>query len=655
MRWLVVGLICWTLTPARAQAPKPGEKRPIDPAQAVDLAARMDRLEGMLAPIKGRTFGEKVRGDDALADASVMLKAGRWIVRHGEFYAEDSVAKTIRVLDLGARRAESLARGIHPWTEAKGGSARGFVSKIDGSVQPYAVYVPESYDGSNRMRLDVILHGRDATLTEVKFVLAHEGKPYPKGEEGLILHVFGRGNNAYRWAGETDVFEAIDAAKRNYRVDDRRILLRGFSMGGAGAWHLGLHHPFLWASVEAGAGFTETRSYAKLKDGSDDQAKRLRIYDATDYAANARNVPIAGYGGEDDPQLKASTNIVEALRAQGVPLTTEGPVTKAQGLPFLRVVGAKMGHKIDPASEAILKAFRDDHAREGRPETPKSVRFSTYTTRYANAGWIAIESLRDLYARATVEGDLEGETAVVRTENVTALAIDRGVAESVKLDGQTFPLRSAIGGLLPRVSFRKIETGWEPLDYRASRALQENAARTKRPGLQGPIDDAFSGAFLCVRGTGPAWNPNVGAWSKARLDRFAAEWSEYLRGDLPVKDDRDVTPADVESRHLVLFGDPGSNSWIARTLPDLPISWTKTAVGFSASYPASDHVPALIVASPLNPLKYLVINSGHTFGAKDFEGTNALLYPRLGDRAILRVGGSSETTAESGFLDARWR
>ena len=246
---------------------------------------------------------------------SAALKAARWILRHGEFYADDSVAKTLRVLDLGAARAKLLADGKHPWTEAKGGVARGFVSKIDNSIQPYAVYVPESYDGVTPMRLDVILHGRDATLTEVKFLLAHEGKPYPKDETGLILHVYGRGNNAYRWAGETDVLEAIDAVKRNYRVDDRRILLRGFSMGGAGAWHLGLHRPSEWCAVEAGAGFTETKSYAKVKTLPDYQEKSLRIYDSVDYAANARDVPIAGYGGEDDPQRQASQNIVDALAA----------------------------------------------------------------------------------------------------------------------------------------------------------------------------------------------------------------------------------------------------------------------------------------------------------------------------------------------------
>ena len=59
---------------------------------------------------------------------------------------------------------------------------------------------------------------------------------------------------------------------------------------------------------------------------------------------------------------------------------------------------------------------------------------------------------------------------------------------------------------------------------------------------------------------GQAWNPAVQAWSEANLKRFAYEWNRYFRGELPVKDDTDVTEDDVRRCNLILFGDPGSNS-----------------------------------------------------------------------------------------------
>jgi hypothetical protein len=71
-------------------------------------------------------------------------------------------------------------------------------------------------------------------------------------------------------------------------------------------------------------------------------------------------------------------------------------------------------------------------------------------------------------------------------------------------------------------------------------------------------------------------------------------------------------------------------------------------------------VPVLIYPSPLNPGRYVVLNSGHTFHAEDFRKTNALLYPRLGDYAVLKLppGKEDPLAAEvlrAGLFDDFWR
>src|SRR5262245_58701040 len=139
----------------------------------------------------------------------------------------------------------------------------------------------------------------------------------------------------------------------------------------------------------------------------------------------------------------------------------------------------------------------------------------------------------------------------------------------------------------------------------------------KRPGLQGPIDDASTSPFLCVRGTGKPWNPAVQTWSDASLKRFAYEWQRYFRGELPVKDDTAVTEDDVRRCNLILFGDPGSNSWIGKVLPKLPLAWTKEdlRVG-NTRYSATDHAPAVIVANPLAEGSYIVLNISQTIHEK---------------------------------------
>lgn len=198
-------------------------------------------------------------------------------------------------------------------------------------------------------------------------------------------------------------------------------------------------------------------------------------------------------------------------------------------------------------------------------------------------------------------------------------------------------------------------------------ARSDMGSTGKRPGLQGPIDDAFSAPFLCVRGTGKPWNSKVNAWASASLRRFEYEWARYMRGDLPVKNDTDVTEADVRDKHLILFGDPGSNSWIARALPHLPVTWTPDIVNLcEEKFEATNHAPVFICASPLAANRYLVINSGHTFHEKEFAAFNYLLFPRLGDWAIMKISSGSEQwqptssafpeeVVRAGYFDELWQ
>ena len=651
---LVAGFVVTGVGPTEAQqVPKAADGYKPTDAERAKIAQETVKLARALEGLRGKV-GDGAGGRDAIADVEVCLKAAERVVRLEEFREAKDAPRTLKVLARGLERADQLSKNRAPWAETVGGVVRGYVSKVDGSVQPYAVIVPPGQGGEDRLRLDVVLHGRDARLTEVRFFDAHDGKPAPAGQAGLVLHVLGRGNNAYRWAGETDVYEAIDAVKRNYRVDESRIVLRGFSMGGAGAWHLGLHDPSRWSSVEAGAGFTETIRYAKLRDPSGVVRKGLHIYDAADYALNAFDVPIVGYGGEIDPQAQASKNILDALVALGVPMKTEGLVTKAQGLDFLRVVGKGMGHAVDRDSAKLMKEFHDVRAEKGIDPYPHKIRFATYTLKYNHVAWLTIKRLEEHYRRATIEASVEGDVATVRTENISAIAVARQVAETIRLDGQDFPVREAAKGLLPDVYFLKTPKGWELLDHDSSLAIERNVRGQKHPGVQGPIDDAFAGPFLCVKGTGKPLNPKVQAWADARLTRFADEWTRYFRGSLRIKNDVDVTDQDIDENHLILFGDPGSNRLIARVLPSLPMGWTEGEVKLDGTFSASDHAPVLIQPNPLNHLRYVVINSGHTFGAKELTGTNALLYPQLGDYAVIKIG-EADAVKAGGYFDEQWK
>src|SRR6185436_570289 len=114
----------------------------------------------------------------------------------------------------------------------------------------------------------------------------------------------GRFCNANRFAGEVDLFETLDHVKKNYRIDEDRLVIRGFSMGGASCWQFATHYPGLWAAAAPGAGFSETVGFLNLKKQlaqiPEYQQKLWHWYDATDYAGNLIHVPTVAYSGEND-------------------------------------------------------------------------------------------------------------------------------------------------------------------------------------------------------------------------------------------------------------------------------------------------------------------------------------------------------------------
>jgi dienelactone hydrolase len=645
----------------RAQYAPP---RPVEPSADIQkkIEERKDKLSRVLAQ-----FRQQGVHDPALADIEVYSKAASWITRHNEFYHQEAGEWTVEALERGLLRASQQAQGETPWYLQTGMPVvHGYRSQIDGSVQPYAVTFPADYgsEKSKRYRVEVVLHGRDNGLTEIKFLHQHNGdKPAPKDQDCVRLDIYGRGNNGYRWAGESDVGEAVEhfflverAAGRLSMLDRSRGVLRGFSMGGAGAWHLGLHHPSQWCAISPGAGFVTTHGYVKdLPDKlPPEQEACLHIYDAADYAENAFDVPIVAYAGGKDPQLQAARTIEARLKELKVPMKL--------------VVAPDLGHQFPAEWQKKVAEAYGEYTAKGSNEYPPRVRFVTYTLKYPDCYWVQMEGLDHHYQRAHVDAERTDDGFKVKTTNVRILRLMLWPGASrqpvmVDIDEQ----RVEAQPYLPNPNSTSLFVYLERRDGKWNNVLPEklDIARIRRPekaiNFQGPINDAFMTPFLCVRGTGPAWHEATDKYAKGNLERFRDEWAKYLRGDLPVKDDVEVTPQDIASRHLILFGDPSSNSLIAQVLDGLPLRWTKDKITWEGKeYAAGEHVPVLIYPSPLSATHYVVLNSGHTFHAKDFQGSNALLYPRLGDYAILKLHGQKDDplaveVQRAGLFDDFWK
>jgi hypothetical protein len=181
----------------------------------------------------------------------------------------------------------------------------------------------------------------------------------------------------------------------------------------------------------------------------------------------------------------------------------------------------------------------------------------------------------------------------------------------------------------------------------------------KRHGLQGPIDGAFMDSFLMVRPTGPALCDHLRNWTSSEMKHAVDHWRLQFRGNARVKDDKDITQADIDTQNLILWGDPTSNAVLAKVLGELPLRWNKERVQIGeSSYDASHHAPVLIYPNPLNPKRYVVLNSGFTFREYDYLN-NARQVPKLPDFAVVDINvpvtsRSPGGIVAAGFFNEEW-
>ncbi len=625
-------LLLTVIVLAQAFAQQPVVK-PIPPGGIEVLASDRAELEAGLQRLHAAT--NKVRNHLLLPDVLIYHEAVRYALQYNEFFKADEIAKAKTLLQHGEERAKQLAEGKAPWTTATGLVVRGYVSKLDKSVQPYGLVIPPSFgpDKPHRWRLDTWFHGRGETLSEVNFLADRETK---MGEftprDTIVLHLYGRFCNANKFAGEVDLFEALDKVKQQYRIDENRIIVRGFSMGGASAWQFGTHYAGLWAAIAPGAGFSESAQFLKLNLTGENappwwEQKLFHLYDATNYAVNLFNTPVVAYNGEIDGQKQAADMMERAMDAEGLRLT--------------RIVGPKTGHSYHPDSKVEIDRILDAIAVRGRDAYPRKLKFTTWTLAYNRMKWLVVDALGQHWERARLNAEIVGDSGVnIETANVTAFSIEMGSGGCVldatrkpvvTIDGQKLTVAGPLSDRSWQVHFRKTGNQWAAVDAALAAGLH------KRHGLQGPIDDAFLDSFVFVTPTGAPLAPGVAQWVASEQQRAVTEWRRHFRGEAQVRKDVEITDVDIATSNLILWGDPGSNKILARIADKLPVKWTAEGVVVGQQrFPANTHVPLLIFPNPLNPQHYIVLNSGFTFREFDYLN-NARQTPKLPDYAVVDI------------------
>jgi hypothetical protein len=658
---LAVGLITAQQPPVRRAPPPPIQPKP---EELASIRTKSEEIEAIVKDLQ-----TKYTDPNLVGDVAVYAKAGRMLLEFpGSFGAQNAIDHSMFVLDDGIQRAKQLQAG-QPEDKLAKSQIHAYYSEMDGSVQPYHISLPANYDAAKPNRLYVWMHGRQNNTTESEFIFSFM-KPRvpgnaPVADQGQIqLDLFGRINSAgWHWAGEADVFEAIAAVKKRFKIDDNRVMLRGFSMGGEGGWHVALHHPDEFAAAEIGAGTWSNRA-AAVPGLTPYQLATLKIWEnMEEWALNAYNLPLAGHDGDKDTQtpclpspppgtpnrgqLESSLRTRAQLEKEGFPGEGDPNFLRMKGTPDIFLISKDTGHGTSPLVRQQLDSFLKEWGDKGR-SSPDHIRFLTYTTRYNRDYWVSLEGLANHYERADIDAQRSGggTSYDIKTHNLTRLVLrETERAKSIHIDGQDLKVKAG-----PELTLEKAATEWKVVKNGPQAGLHKSHA------LQGPIDDAFVDPFLLVRPTGTPWNDAVNQQALRSLARFDRLWAKYFRGHPFVKDDKDVTEADFAKYHVVLFGDPGSNKWIAKMNGKLPVKWTKeTVILGTQTFAAKDSFPAMIYPNPLHPAKYVVLNTGLTIVDREYNGDYGL--PQWGDYAIVKVKEGSDVPEMSvaGLFDEHWQ
>jgi hypothetical protein len=636
--------------------PPPGIMVPDADKQALEEGLKT--LEAKLSELQKTNPDKRLSARKAqlLPDVAILHSAVRDALTYNEFFNANEIPAAKSLLQLGTDRADQLAKGLAPWTAETGLVVRGYLSRIDGSYQPYGLVIPANYNhqGTDKVRLDIWCHGRGENLSEVNFLVNRRtqvGQISPPNT--IVLHLYGRYCNANKLAGEIDLLEALAAVQSQYRIDEDRTTIRGFSMGGAACWQFAVHYSDLFAAAAPGAGFSETPEFLKFFQKENVQPTPYErtlwhMYDCTDWCVNLTQLPTVAYSGDEDSQKQAADIMESAM--------------KAKGLELIHLIGPKTKHSYHPETAAEIERRLASIVTKGRNRVPHHIDFVTYTLRYNHMHWVSVEGLAKHWEEARIQATLRGHGITVAPKNVTdfTLAFEPGwfphgpqTEIEIQVGEQSFHAKSA-SDLSLKAAFHLIGNEWKA----GVRPVTDTPK--KQPGLQGPIDDAFLDSFMFVKGSEKCAHEKVEKWVAAESQHAIEHWRKQFRGHARVKLDTEITADDIGNHNLVLWGDPTSNAVLAKIADKLSIRWDSNQITVGdKTYAADKHAAVLVLPNPLNPKRYVVLNSGFTFREYDYLN-NARQVPKLPDWAIVDLDmppnpKSPGKIVAADFFDENWK
>jgi predicted esterase len=464
---------------------------------------------------------------------------------------------------------------------------RTFISEIDGSVQYYAVLPAKPASPlSKPPALVLSLHGASVEATSqagayaqkswVTFVCPTNRRPY-----GLDWEDWGR----------QDAMEALADAQKRYPHDPQAVYLTGHSMGGHGAWHLGVTFPDRFAAVGPSAGWASFFSYAGGQwnpDPGEVEAmfQRAQMPSRTlDLIENLDGLGVYILHGDADDNVPVSE-----ARAMAKAL-------EAFHKDYQLHEEAGAGHWWDKDNEPGASCVDwapmfDLFSRRRIPLTKevRRVRFATANVAVSGSRhWLRIHHAIHWGKISKVDFEVEPQSRTFngKTENVAALSF---VIRDVTAPGG--PVTIVIDDQTITTSAAAENTVW--LEKQGDTWRLVNGVAGKGHLRAGPFKHAFDRRAILVYGTSGTEEEN--AWSYATARLHAETWGYRANGSFEVMADRDVDLAATQGRSLILYGHAESNLLWPVLLKDHPAECKRGIIRFQGKTWTDDNLAYAFVA-----------------------------------------------------------
>ncbi|WP_157947699.1 prolyl oligopeptidase family serine peptidase [Abditibacterium utsteinense] len=493
----------------------------------------------------------------------------------------------------------------------------------DGSPQPFWVALPAGYNAAKKWPLAVYLHGYSENISKIAPWFPPAEIIDAATKRGLLLAIpYGRRNSDFVQWGEDDVLQVKNEVMRLYSIDEKRVFLAGASMGGYGAWAVGLHDVSPWRAVAPICGRTDFYLWFKTARENLPVWKRA-LYDADDprfLLSNARSTPFFVQHGALDGTVSVEHSRRIASDA------------KRLGLPLQYLEQADGDHGSEFQTGAVSRAF-SWFLTLPPVDIPQKIELVAVDLREAKNNWARIEAFETYGQKATLKAEIQGDVIAVTTENVASFALEPpptlfATKNQVKLVVNGAEAAALFDAALP--------IRWQ----------KEGAKSEKSPARCGPFKNLLRDPFLLVYGDEK---------DRQAAQKFALEWKVSADGNAKLKSATEISDVDKTSFNLILFGTRDSNPLLGEIAAQLPLELTKNGVRSGEENVEGKNLGLrMIWKSPWDKARLIGICSGIWWGDNLPVNHKWDLIPDYIVYNQKTERDASNVALEAGFFDGNW-